>query len=147
MDEFMHMSDSPSQPVVVTAGWFPEQQSGLSVSFQDTTPHRIDGNQKCSEQSTNADKKSLETVFSISICRQSGNKWQSKTLFLTFLSTFVDSNNIFDNRLSGVNTMPTMRFKTDLFISSQALNIQLQHSISCTSQTYSQYIFKTNQQC
>ena len=31
---------------------------------------------------TNADKKSLETVFSISICRQSGDKWQSKTLFL-----------------------------------------------------------------
>ena len=31
----------------------------------------------------NADQKSLETVFSIAICRQSGDKWQSKTLFLT----------------------------------------------------------------
>ena len=29
--------------------------------------------------------KSLETVFSIAICRQSGDKRQSKTLFLTIL--------------------------------------------------------------
>ena len=29
--------------------------------------------------------KSLETVFLIAICRQSGDKWQSKTLFLTIL--------------------------------------------------------------
>ena len=43
----------------------------------------IFGNRKCSSQSTNADQKSLETVFSISFCRQSGDKWQSKTLFLT----------------------------------------------------------------
>ena len=28
------------------------------------------------------DQKSLETVFLIAICRQSGDKWQSKTLFL-----------------------------------------------------------------
>ena len=28
---------------------------------------------------------SLETVFSIAICRQLGDKWQSKTLFLTIL--------------------------------------------------------------
>ena len=28
------------------------------------------------------DKKSLETVFLIAICRQSGDKWQSKTMFL-----------------------------------------------------------------
>ena len=27
--------------------------------------------------------KSLETVFSIAICRQSGDKWQWETLFLT----------------------------------------------------------------
>ena len=27
----------------------------------------------------------LETVLSIAICRQSGDKWQSKTLFLTIL--------------------------------------------------------------
>ena len=76
--------------------------------------------------------KLLEVVFSIAICRQSSDKWQSKTLFLTILiiarnsifdchlspvgwqmafdnsvcndfwSTFVDSNNVFDCRLSGV---------------------------------------------
>ena len=33
----------------------------------------------------NADHKSLEKGFSIAICRQSGNKRQSKTLFLTIL--------------------------------------------------------------
>ena len=31
---------------------------------------------------TNADQNLLETVFLIAICRQSVNKWQSKTLFL-----------------------------------------------------------------
>ena len=40
---------------------------------------------------TNVDQKSLETVFSIAICRQSGDKWQSKTLFLViFSSVLVD---------------------------------------------------------
>ena len=32
--------------------------------------------------STNVDQKSLETEFSIPICRPAGDKWQSKTLFL-----------------------------------------------------------------
>ena len=32
--------------------------------------------------STNLDKKSLETVFLIAICRPAGDKWQSKMLFL-----------------------------------------------------------------
>ena len=45
--------------------------------------HRIGDNRKRSKQSTNADQKSLETVFSIAICRQLGDKWQSKSLFLT----------------------------------------------------------------
>ena len=45
--------------------------------------HRIGGNHKHSEQSMNADQKSLETVFSIAICCQSGDKQQSKTMFLT----------------------------------------------------------------
>ena len=30
------------------------------------------------------DQKTLEIVFLIVICRQSGDKWQSKTQFLTF---------------------------------------------------------------
>ena len=31
----------------------------------------------------NVDQKSLETEFSIVICRPTGDKWQSKTLFLS----------------------------------------------------------------
>ena len=37
---------------------------------------------KTSMLSTNVDQKSLETEFSIGICRPTGDKWQSKTLFL-----------------------------------------------------------------
>ena len=33
--------------------------------------------------STNVDQKSLETEFLIAICRPTGDKWQSKTLFLS----------------------------------------------------------------
>ena len=43
------------------------------------------GNRKRSEQSMNADHKSLETVFSIAICCQSDDKRQSKIMFLTIL--------------------------------------------------------------
>ena len=46
------------------------------------TPHRVGGNRKRYQQSTNADQKSIETVFSIPICRQCDDKCQSKTLFL-----------------------------------------------------------------
>ena len=45
------------------------------------TPDRR--NPKHSKQSMNADQKSLETVFLIAICRQSGNIWLSGLLFLT----------------------------------------------------------------
>ena len=49
--------------------------------------------------------KMQETVFSIAICRQLGDKWQSKTLILTIfdLSSF-GSINIFDCRLPDVIT-------------------------------------------
>ena len=53
-------------------------------------------------QLKNKDQKSLETVVSNAICRQSGDKWQSKTLFLMILSTFLDSINIFNCRLLGM---------------------------------------------
>ena len=36
--------------------------------------------------STNVDQKSLKTEFSIAICRPTGDKWQSKTLFLAILT-------------------------------------------------------------
>ena len=45
---------------------------------------RIGGNQKrYNSLSKILDKKYLDAVFLIAICRQSGDKWQSKTLFLT----------------------------------------------------------------
>ena len=43
---------------------------------------RICGKRKRYPQSTNADQKSIETVFFIAICRPTGDKWQSKRLFL-----------------------------------------------------------------
>ena len=45
--------------------------------------------------SRNIDQKSIETVFSIVICLHTGDKWQSKTLFLS----------IFDPRLSIVDNV------------------------------------------
>ena len=55
----------------------------LVASYIYTTSHRIGGNRKRYQQLPNADQKSIETVLSIAICRQCGDKWQSKTLFLT----------------------------------------------------------------
>ena len=37
--------------------------------------------------STIVDQKSLETEISIAICRQTGDKWQSKTLFLAIFDS------------------------------------------------------------
>ena len=54
--------------------------------------------------STNVDKNSSETKFLIAICRPTGNKWRSKTLFLAIFvprSSIVKS--VFDCRLSGVD--------------------------------------------
>ena len=62
--------------------------------------------------SRNVDKKSILTLFSIAICHPTGDKCQSKTLFLSIFylrSSIVD--NVFDYRLPGVNT----RFKMCLF--------------------------------
>ena len=53
-----------------------------SRNFTDIISTRVGGNRKRYQQSTNADQKSIETVFSIAICCQCGDKWQSKTLFL-----------------------------------------------------------------
>ena len=48
----------------------------------------------------NAYQKSLETVFSIAICRHCGDKLQFKTLLPTILSTFVDRVDVLDCHLS-----------------------------------------------
>ena len=47
--------------------------------------HRVGGNRKRFEQSPTVGQTSLETVFTLAICHQSGDKWQSKTLFLTVI--------------------------------------------------------------
>ena len=51
----------------------------------------------------NVDQKSLETEFLIAICRHTGDKWQSKTLFISIFDLrplIVDS--VFHCRLPGV---------------------------------------------
>ena len=68
--------------------------------------HRVGGNRKRYQQSTNADQKSLETVFSIAICRQRSDKWQSKTLFLT----------IFELRTSIVLAFSTAAYPGDILL-------------------------------
>ena len=60
--------------------------------------------------SANVDQNSLETEFSIGICRPTGDKWQSKTLFLASFdpcSSIVKS--VCDCRLSGVVTVTLYR--------------------------------------
>ena len=55
---------------------------------------------------TNVDKKSLETEFLIAICRPTGDKWQSKTLYLAIFdprSSIVKS--VYDCRLSCVDRL------------------------------------------
>ena len=52
--------------------------------------------------SRSVDQKSLETEFSIAICRHTDDKWQSKTLFLSIFdprSSVVES--VFDCHLPG----------------------------------------------
>ena len=39
--------------------------------------------------SMNVDQKSLEIEFSIAICRPTGDKWHSKTLFLTIFFIYI----------------------------------------------------------
>ena len=61
---------------------------------------------KTSIISANVDQKSLETEFSSAICRPTGDKSQSRTLFLTIFnprSSIVES--IFDCHLPGVITL------------------------------------------
>ena len=49
------------------------------------------------------DQNLLETVFSIGFCGPTGDKWQSKTLFLAiFFPRSSIVNSVFDCRLSGV---------------------------------------------
>ena len=51
--------------------------------------HRVGGNRKRNQQSTNADQKSIETVFSIAICRQ----WVDKMAIENTVSIVGDNGN------------------------------------------------------
>ena len=53
---------------------------------------------------TNVDQKSLETEFSIVICRPTGDKWQSKTMFISIFDPLSSSvKSVFDCRLPVVD--------------------------------------------
>ena len=66
--------------------------------------------------SPNKDQKLLETEFSIAICRPTGDKWQSKTLFLAIFD--LCSSSVFDCCLSDVvnlrNNIPSTRSLTSI---------------------------------
>ena len=71
------------------------------LNFRDS--HRVGGNRKRQYILMNVDQTSLETDFWIAICRPTGDKWQSKTLFLANFdphSSIVKS--VFDCRLPDV---------------------------------------------
>ena len=77
------------------------QNVAKKISVTILTPGRRQS--KTPTLSRNVDQKSIETVFSIAICRHTGDKWQSKTLFLSIFdprSSIVD--NVFYYRLPGV---------------------------------------------
>ena len=61
-----------------------DQTISISIKYAPLS-YRTGGNRKRSEQSITVEHRSLETVFSIAICRQSGDKRQSKALFLSIL--------------------------------------------------------------
>ena len=76
--------------IVAIVLWRNDQTISIIIKYAPLL-YRTGGNRKRSEQSMNADHKSLETVFSIAICRQSDDKRQSKTLFLTISEIYVSS--------------------------------------------------------
>ena len=61
-----------------------DQTISISIKYA-LLSYRTGGNQKRSEKSMTVDHRSLETFFSIAICRQSGDERQSKALFLAIL--------------------------------------------------------------
>ena len=56
---------------------------------------------------TNVDQKTLETELLIAICRLTGDKWQSKILFLAIFDPHSSiAKSVFDCCLSGVKMFP-----------------------------------------
>ena len=74
----------------------------MSLRCERAFSQQVADNRKCQRRS-----KSVETVFLIAICRPTGHKWQSKTLFLSIFdprSSIVDY--VLDFRLPGVLLIP-----------------------------------------
>ena len=70
--------------IVPNVEWRHDHTISFTIKYAPLA-YRTSSNRKRSEQSMNAAHKSLETVFLIAICRQSGDKGQSTTLFLIIL--------------------------------------------------------------
>ena len=67
--------------IVANVLWRNDQTISITIKYAPLS-YQSGSNRKRSEQSMNAVHKSLETMFSIANCRQSGDKRKSKSLFL-----------------------------------------------------------------
>ena len=82
-----------------------KQLPSFGTDSTSALPHRIGGNQKHSKQSTNADQKLPEIVFSIAfwhrfhVCFTTPDRWQSKTLLTIKLRSKIARNSVFDCHL------------------------------------------------
>ena len=70
--------------IVANVLWRNDQTISISIKYAPLS-FPTGGNRNRSEQSMTGDHRLLETVFSIAICRQSGDKRQSKALSLAIL--------------------------------------------------------------
>ena len=70
--------------IIANVLWRNDQTISISIKYSPLS-YQTGGNRKCSQQSMNVDHRLLETVFSIAIFRQSGDKRQAKALFLAIL--------------------------------------------------------------
>ena len=81
----------------------------LDSIIDNITPGRLQS--KTLILSTNVDQKSLETEFSIAICRPTGDKWQSKPLFLAIFDPRLSIlKSVFGCQLLGVNIYEPLFF-------------------------------------
>ena len=93
----MCLKSGPTQRqlIVTTAPIFSGASQKLVSSKLVNTPGR--GQSKKPILSMNVDQKSIETVFSIAICRPTGDKCQSKTLFISIFYPHLSIvDNVFD---------------------------------------------------
>ena len=67
----------------------------------------------------------METVFLIAICRQCGDKWQSKTVSNDLRSTFLDSIGVFDCHLPGVSINPFHSDGFSVYIDTLSMNFSI----------------------